>query len=120
ATEAFATAPLAASVWKFLAATYDGTTLRFYVDGAQVSSQARTGSITTSINPLEIGGDSLFGQFFDGTIDEVRVYSVALTPAQIQADMGTPIGATGAAVTLSTASIDFGTQATGTQSAPRS
>ncbi len=118
-TEAFGTAPLTANVWKFLSATYDGSTLRFYVDGAQVSSQARTGSIVTSTSPLEIGGDSVFGQFFQGVIDEIRVYNAPLTPAQIQADMGTPLGATGAAVTLSTSSIDFGAQTMGTLSTPR-
>ena len=42
-------------------------------------------------NPLQIGGDSLYGQFFQGTIDEVRIYNVALTAAQIQTDMNTPV-----------------------------
>ena len=36
--------------------------------------------------PLQIGGDSIYGQYFQGMIDEVRVYNVALTQAQIQAD----------------------------------
>ena len=40
---------------------------------------------------MQIGGDSIYGQYFQGTIDEVRVYNVALTPAQIQTDMNTPI-----------------------------
>ena len=71
--------------------TYDGTTLRLYVNGLQVSSVAHTGVITTSTNPLQIGGDSTYGQFFQGTIDEVRVYNTALTSAQIQTDMNTPI-----------------------------
>ena len=35
---------------------------------------------------------AIYGQFFQGTIDEVRVYNVALTAAQIQADMNTPVG----------------------------
>ena len=79
------------NTWTHLAATYDGATLRFYVNGVQVSSLAQTGSIVTSSNPLQIGGDSIYGQYFEGTIDEVRVYNVALTAAQIQADMNTPI-----------------------------
>ena len=44
--------------------------------------------------PLQIGGDSIYGEYFQGTIDEVRVYNTALTQAQIQADMNTPIGGT--------------------------
>ena len=69
----------------------DGATLRLYVNGAQVSSVARAGNVLTSTNPLQIGGDSIFGQYFAGTIDEVRVYSVVLTPAQIQADVNAAI-----------------------------
>ena len=68
-------AVLPANTWTHLAATYDGATLRFYVNGALVGSQAATGPISTSTNPLQIGGDSLFGQYFNGLIDEVRVYS---------------------------------------------
>jgi hypothetical protein len=58
----------------------------------QVASRPRTQDIATSANPLQIGGDSLYGQFFQGTIDEVRVYNTALTAAQIQADMNAPLG----------------------------
>ena len=36
--------------------------------------------MATSANPLQIGGDSLYGQFFAGRIDEVRVYNTALAP----------------------------------------
>jgi len=60
------------------------------VNGTQASSVARTGPLTTSTNPLQIGGDSLYGQYFAGLIDDVRVYNMALTAAQIQADMNTP------------------------------
>ena len=41
---------------------------------------------------LTIGGDPLYGQYFTGRIDEVRIYNSALTQAQIQTDMATPIG----------------------------
>ena len=92
----YATTALAVNTWMHLAATYDGTTTRLYVNGTQVSSQAQTGAMAASTNPLQIGGDSLYGQFFQGTIDEVRIYNVALTAAQIQADMNAPISAVGA------------------------
>jgi chitodextrinase len=78
---------LAANTWSYLAGTYDGATLRLYVNGTQVASQARTGAIATSTNPLTIGGDPIFGQWFSGLIDEVRVYNAALTASQIQSDM---------------------------------
>ena len=55
--------------------------MQLYVNGTQVSSQSQTGATATSTNPLQIGGDSLYGQFFKGTIDEVRIYNLALSPA---------------------------------------
>ena len=89
--DAFGTAALTASTWSYLTETYDGSTLRLYVNGTQVASTAHTGAIATSTNPLQIGGDSLYGQDFAGLIDEVRVYNVALTAAQIQTDQATPV-----------------------------
>ena len=91
-TKAFGTAPLATDTWTHLATTYDGAALRFYVNGNLVRTTAVTGTIATSTNPLQIGGDSIFGQYFAGTIDEVRIYNTALTQTQIQTDMTTAIG----------------------------
>ncbi len=81
-----------AGSWSHLALTYDGAAIRLYVNGVQVASGSRSGTIITSTNPLQIGGDNLFGQFFHGMIDEVRVYNRALSAAQIQSDMNTAIG----------------------------
>jgi hypothetical protein len=83
--------PLPTSIWRHLAATFDGAILRLYVDGAQVGSLARTGSILVSAGPLRIGGNAVWGEYFQGLIDEVRVYNRALTPSEIQADMSTPV-----------------------------
>ena len=93
--DAFGTSALAANTWSYLTETYDGSTLRLYVNGTQVASTAHTGAISTSTNPLQIGGDSLYGQFFAGLIDEVRVYNVALSAAQIQTDENTPVNPQG-------------------------
>jgi hypothetical protein len=92
--ETFGATILPVNTWTHLAVTYDGATLRLYVNGAQVSSLARTGNLLTSTNPLQIGGDSIYGQFFQGMIDEVRVYNRALSQAEIQTDMNTPVGGT--------------------------
>ncbi len=89
--DAYGTAALPANTWSYLTETYDGATLRLYVNGTQVASTAHTGAISTSTNPLQIGGDSLYGQFFAGMIDEVRIYNTALTATQIQADQTTPV-----------------------------
>jgi hypothetical protein len=87
----YGTSPLTANTWAHLAASYDGATMRLYVNGVQVASRAQTGAIATSTNPLQIGGDSIYGQYFAGRIDEVRIYNRALSAAQIQNDMNTPL-----------------------------
>jgi glucose/arabinose dehydrogenase/PKD repeat protein len=89
--ETFGTSPLAVNTWTHLATTYDGSVLRLYVNGVQVSSRNRSGNIATSTNPLSIGGDAIYGLYFTGRIDEARIYNVARTQAQIQADMNTPL-----------------------------
>jgi uncharacterized repeat protein (TIGR01451 family) len=83
---------LALNTWTHLAATYDRQTVRLYVNGTQVGSRAETGPLLASNGVLTIGSDPTYGQWFAGRIDEVRVYNAALTQAQIQADMATPIG----------------------------
>ena len=93
--DAFGTSALPANTWSYLTETYDGSTLRLYVNGTQVASTAHTGTIATSTNPLQFGGDSLYGQFFAGLIDEVRVYNRALTATQVQADQATSINPSG-------------------------
>lgn len=75
------------NTWTHLALTYDGAMLRFYVNGVVVSSSPETFFLTRSTNPLCIGGDPTQGQFFSGIIDELRVYNLALSAAQIESDL---------------------------------
>ena len=51
----------------------------------------RAGVIATSDLPLRIGGNTIWPEWFQGHIDDVRVYNRALTAAEIQADMNTPV-----------------------------
>jgi glucose/arabinose dehydrogenase len=88
----YGTSALPLNVWSHLAATFDGTSLRLYVNGIQVVSEPLLGQIAPSTGALSIGGSALYGQFFAGRIDEVRIYKTARTPSEIQADMSTPIG----------------------------
>jgi hypothetical protein len=85
------TAAIALNTWTHVALTYDGATMRMFVNGAQVSSRAQTGSIVVAPGALRIGGDSVWGEYFKGLIDEVRIYNRALTATEIQTDMNTPI-----------------------------
>ena len=88
-----ATSSLPLNTWTHIATTYDGTTLRLSVNGVQVGQLAYSGAITTSTGALKIGGNAVWGECFQGDIDEVRIYNRALTATEIQADMNTSISA---------------------------
>jgi hypothetical protein len=77
--------------WTHLAVTYDGSTYGLYVNGVETSSRSASGSILSTIDPLWIGGNHPYGEYFKGDVDEARVYDRALTPAQIRCAMLTPI-----------------------------
>jgi hypothetical protein len=85
------TAGLTLNAWAHLAATYDGATLRLYVNGTQVASSAVSGAIATTAGSLRIGGNNVWSEWFKGTIDDVRVYNRALSAAEVQADMNAPV-----------------------------
>jgi hypothetical protein len=79
------------NTWTHLAFTYDGATLQLYVNGVLVKSGAAAGAAPASGGPLQIGGNSVWGEYFRGLIDEVRIYNRVLTGGEIQTDMATPI-----------------------------
>jgi hypothetical protein len=106
------------NTWSHLAATYDGTSLRLFVNGAQVGIRGVTGSIRNTTGALRIGGNSVWGEYFAGRIDEVRVYNRALSPTEIQTDMNSPVGlprlvitvpAEGAVITSTTVGVSYTT-----------
>jgi hypothetical protein len=86
-----ATTTTALNTWTHLAATYDRTTLRLYVNGTQAATRALTGNLRTSTGALRIGGNNIWAEWFNGTIDEIRLYNRALTATEIQTDMTTAI-----------------------------
>ncbi len=76
------------NTWHHLAATYDGIEMRIYVDGNLSASGAQTIPIGSASNDLLLAEDPQWvGRFFPGRIDEVRVWNVARSQAEIQATM---------------------------------
>ena len=88
------------NAWTHVALTYDGANLRLYVNGTQAATRAATGAIQTTTNPLWIGGNQPYGEYFQGLIDEARVYNRALTQPEIQTDMNAPLAWSGLASPL--------------------
>ncbi len=77
--------------WTHVALTYDGSTLRLFVNGVQAGSMVASGAIQASSSPLWIGGNQPYGEYFNGLIDDVRVYNRALSQTEIQTDMATAL-----------------------------
>jgi hypothetical protein len=73
-----------------LAATFDQATVRLYVNGAQVAASAQTAALSTSTSALTIGAD-FYGEYFEGVLDEIRIYNRALNVSELQTDMHTPV-----------------------------
>lgn len=81
---------LADGAWHHVAATYDGTTRSVYVDGILVGSDNATGHNNTNATNLKLGGYFFSGPFvevYKGGMDEVRIWNVARTAAEIAGNM---------------------------------
>src|SRR5436305_8484936 len=73
--------------WSHIAVVFDGTNRYHYVNGELVATFLEPGPLTTSSAPVEIGSDFSWAHTPAGTIDEVRLWNVARTQAQIRDGM---------------------------------
>ena len=85
------TAAMALNTWTHLATTFDGATWRLYVNGAQVASRALGTAIPVSTGALRFGGNNIWGEWFQGQLDEIRVYNRGLSAAEVLADRDRPV-----------------------------
>lgn len=71
--------------WHHVAGVYDGKTMYLYLDGVLDSSQEAWGAIGTDPDPVLIGSNNRYpDRFWNGLIDDVRVYNYGLPEAQVQ------------------------------------
>ena len=70
--------------WHHASGVYDGNTLKLYVDGNLVQSAAVTGTPTLDTKNMFIGSYDGTQQFFDGQVEEVRVWASARTAAEVR------------------------------------
>ncbi|MFH0920724.1 MAG: LamG-like jellyroll fold domain-containing protein, partial [Fibrobacterota bacterium] len=79
--------------WYHIAMTYNGTTVKTYINGIQdANTGAKTGTIATNTDPVEIGYRALeASQPFSGTMDEVVIYHQALTDSAIAVHAGVSV-----------------------------
>jgi hypothetical protein len=77
---------LSNSVWYQVAVTYDNSLFRLYVNGVeQGTATPVSGVIENNAGPLRIGSDPCNSDYFNGLIDEARVYNRALSEDEIRA-----------------------------------
>ncbi|MDD3470187.1 MAG: hypothetical protein PHE53_09460 [Thermoguttaceae bacterium] len=70
--------------WRLATATFDGKTARVYLDGREIASKERPGKLTLGQTAsLMIGSSSGSSEFFQGGLDDLRVYSRALSADEI-------------------------------------
>ncbi|MCA1634493.1 MAG: DUF11 domain-containing protein, partial [Acidobacteria bacterium] len=76
---------LTLGAFQHVAATYDGATMRIFVDGVEKASLAMTGTIDPVADPLVTGRNVVNTSFaWNGLIDELELFNRALTQAEIQ------------------------------------
>lgn len=87
--------PIPQNIWTHVAITYDGSAVRTYINGIIKKEYIGiSGTIQTNDNAVRIGGRGTLnpppqtngGALFNGVIDEVKIYNIALSPEQIMAD----------------------------------
>ncbi|MBK5209978.1 MAG: T9SS type A sorting domain-containing protein [Flavobacteriaceae bacterium] len=90
--------------WHHIAATYDGLTAKLFIDGLEVATGASSGSPANGTEKFLIGAiydsntPTVPKNYFNGYIDEVRIWNKALTAQQIREMMNQEIEINGTAV----------------------
>ncbi len=81
-------AVLSLNTWQHIAGTYDGTKMRIYVDGVAVDSTTTTISISNAIGtPLILGGHTNYVRYYQGMMDEVKIWNRCLSEKQLNDGM---------------------------------
>ncbi|WP_182867972.1 carboxypeptidase regulatory-like domain-containing protein [Rhodopirellula sp. JC639] len=80
-------APIPLNAWSHVVGTYDGATIRLFVDGVEQGSLAFDGPIVHNEAPVRIGYDDIEFNWdaWSGYLDEIAIYDVALSGNQIAA-----------------------------------
>ncbi len=89
--EAVGPQPMQLNVWVHMAATYDGTTLRLFLNSQPWGSYAVSGTLSDASGVLRFGGNAVWGEYFSGFLDEIRIYNRALSSSELFTDAVTPI-----------------------------
>jgi hypothetical protein len=82
ADERIRTASGSLAEWRSLAIVYSGTAVTLYMDGAPIGTSPAAGTLNALDTPLYLGANPILTQrYLDGYLDEVRISTVARSPA---------------------------------------
>jgi len=99
--------------WCHVAATYDGGSAKIYLNGTQNAAANISGDIdSTSINTTIGAGSQGTTNFFNGTIDEVRIYSRSLSAEEIAVIAEADLVGTRGAIQKQTVTLESGASTT--------
>ena len=73
--------------WHHIAATYDNKKQNLYKDGKLVASKPNAGKMNVNVNPVIIGAADGKSRYFNGQIDDVRIYDNALSEDEVRKNM---------------------------------
>ena len=78
--------PLELNKWTHVVMVHDGAKDIIYFNGEKVNEKNVTGALGKTVHPFGIGYDPIDkGSFFDGALDDIQIYSKALTATEIAA-----------------------------------
>lgn len=83
-----ATATIVAGEWTNVACTWDGTTMTLFQDGEEIHSNQPGSSPNFTANNWNVGSlSNTGGENFGGQIDDVKIWSRALAPCELEENM---------------------------------
>ncbi len=75
---------LSTGIWTHVAGTYDGTTMKLYLNGSLIASSAPAGGLFPPDGTFDFSNNT---EFLDGKLDELRVWNYVRTEQQIRENM---------------------------------
>lgn len=69
--------------WAHITGVYDGSNVKIYVNGVLQGTAAQTGNVLQRTQSFYVGAHGGPGEYMNGVIDEIRIYTNAFTAAQV-------------------------------------
>ncbi len=79
------TGKVAVGEWNHVVIRYTAARQSIYINGAVAGQASLSGTPVANSDPLQLGWDQLAGRYFDGDLDELRIYQGALSDSDIAA-----------------------------------